>query len=314
MQTNVKYLFRTLAMAVLLLSIGVPALAQNSTGAIKGVVKDPNNAVVTTAVATAISKATGATRKVTAGNDGVFVFESLQPGDYEVKVEATGFSTQTQTLTVQVGGTTSSDFALTVGATSQTVDVTAEAPVLNTTDTVVGGIIGRDRVENLPLNGRSFLSIALLEPGVNVTYTATSGAGNPNSFFQVSIGGAPNSMTFITVDGARVNDRITGGTSQNFSAETVQEFQISTNNFDLSTGTVSAGAVNIVSRTGPITCTAAPFTSSATTTWPPFLGSNGPPIRPLSARSAAIPSLTRAEDYRIHFLFADSGEAQSVAQ
>jgi len=250
MQTNVKYLFRALAMSVLLLSIGVPAFAQNSTGAIKGVVKDPNNAVVTTAVATATSKATGATRKVNAGNDGVFVFESLQPGDYEVKIEAAGFSTQSQTLTVQVGGTTSADFALTVGATSQTVDVTAEAPVLNTTDTVVGGIIGRDRVENLPLNGRSFLSIAMLEPGVNVTYTATSGAGNPNSFFQVSIGGAPNSMTFITVDGARVNDRITGGTSQNFSAETVQEFQISTNNFDLSTGTVSAGAVNIVSRTG----------------------------------------------------------------
>ena len=249
MQTNVKP-FRALAITVLLMSIGIQAFAQNATGAIKGVVKDPNNAVVTTAVATATSKATGSVRKLNAGSDGVFVFESLQPGDYEVKVEAQGFSTQVQILTVQVGGTTTADFSVSVGATSQTVDVTADAPVINTTDTVVGGIIGRDRVENLPLNGRSFLSIALLEPGVNVTYTATSGAGNPNSFFQVSIGGAPNSMTFITVDGARVNDRVTGGTSQNFSAETVQEFQISTNSFDLSTGTVSAGAVNIVSRTG----------------------------------------------------------------
>lgn len=250
MQTNVKHLFRALAISVLSLSIGIQAFGQNATGAIKGVVKDPNNAVVTNAVATSTSKATGATRKLNAGSDGVFVFESLQPGDYEVKVEAQGFSTQVQILTVQVGGTTTADFSVAVGATTQTVDVTADAPVINTTDTVVGGIIGRDRVENLPLNGRSFLSIALLEPGVNVTYTATSGAGNPNSFFQVSIGGAPNSMTFITVDGARVNDRVTGGTSQNFSAETVQEFQISTLGFDLSTGTVSAGAVNIVSRTG----------------------------------------------------------------
>ena len=250
MQTNVRYQFRALAISLLLLSTGFQAFAQNATGALKGLVKDPNNAVVTTAVATATSKATGAVRKVNVGNDGVFVFESLQPGDYEVKVEAQGFSTQVQILTVQVGGTTNADFAVSVGATSQTVDVTADAPVINATDTVVGGIIGRDRVENLPLNGRSFLSIALLEPGVNVTYNATSGAGNPNSFFQVSIGGAPNSMTFITVDGARVNDRVTGGTSQNFSAETVQEFQISTLGFDLSTGTVSAGAVNIVSRTG----------------------------------------------------------------
>ncbi|HSE36206.1 MAG TPA: carboxypeptidase regulatory-like domain-containing protein, partial [Blastocatellia bacterium] len=250
MQTIVRYLFRALATSLLLLSVGIQAFAQNATGAIKGIVKDPNNAVVTTAVATATSKATGAVRKLNAGSDGTFVFESLLPGDYEVKVEAQGFSTQVQTLTVQVGGTTTADFSIAVGAASQTVDVTADAPVINTTDTVVGGIIGRDRVENLPLNGRSFLSIALLEPGVNVTYNATSGAGNPNSFFQVSIGGAPNSMTFITVDGARVNDRITGGTSQNFSAETVQEFQISTLGFDLSTGTVSAGAVNIVSRTG----------------------------------------------------------------
>jgi carboxypeptidase family protein len=249
MQTNVK-LFRALAMSVLLLSIGIQGLAQNSTGAIKGVVKDPNNAVVTTAVATATSKATGAVRKIKAGNDGIFVIESLQPGEYEVRVEAQGFSTQVQTLTVEVGGTTTADFSVAVGAASQTVDVTADAPVINTTDTVVGGVINRHQVENLPTNGRSFLSIALLEPGVTVNYNANSGVANPNSYFTVSVGGAPSQMTLITVDGARVNDRITGGTSQNFSSETVQEFQISTTQFDLSSGTVSAGAVNIVSRTG----------------------------------------------------------------
>ena len=250
MQTNVRYLFRALAMSLLLLSAGIPAFAQNATGAIRGVVKDPNNAVVTTAVATATSTATGAARKAKTGNDGIFVFESLQPGGYEVKVEAQGFSTQVQMLTVEVGGTTTADFSVAVGATSQTVDVTADAPVINTTDTVVGGVVNRHQVENLPTNGRSFLSIALLEPGVTVNYNASSGVANPNSYFTVSVGGAPSQMTLISVDGARVNDRITGGTSQNFSSETVQEFQISTTSFDLSTGTVSAGAVNIVSRTG----------------------------------------------------------------
>lgn len=250
MQTNVKYLFRALATSLLLLSVGIHAVAQNATGAIRGVVKDPNNAVVTTAVATATNNATGASRTVKAGNDGIFVFESLQPGSYDVKVEAQGFSTQVQTVTVEVGGTTNADFAVAVGAASQTVDITADAPIINTTDTVVGGVVSRHQVENLPTNGRSFLSIALLEPGVTVNYNANSGVANPNSYFTVSVGGAPSQMTLISVDGARVNDRITGGTSQNFSSETVQEFQISTTSFDLSTGTVSAGAVNIVSRTG----------------------------------------------------------------
>jgi len=250
MQSNVRYLFRTLLISLLSLSLGIQAFAQNSTGAIKGIVKDPNNAVVTSAVATATSKSTGAARKINAGNDGMFVFESLQPGEYEVKVEAQGFSTQIQTMTVEVGATTTVEFSVSVGATNQTVDVTADAPVINTTDTVIGGVVNRHQVENLPTNGRSFLSIALLEPGVTVNYNANSGVANPNSYFTVSVGGAPSQMTLISVDGARVNDRITGGTSQNFSSETVQEFQISTTAFDLSSGTVSAGAVNIVSRTG----------------------------------------------------------------
>jgi hypothetical protein len=196
------------------------------------------------------NKATGAVRKVTTRGGGVYSVENLFPGEYEVKVEAQGFITQLQALPVVVGNTTTGNFSMTVGGASQTIEVTAAAPIINTTDTTVGGVVSRERVESLPLNGRSFLSVAALEPGVNINYAANSGAGNPNNFFQISIGGAPQQMTVISVDGSRVNDRITGGTSQNFSAETVQEFQISTLGFDLSSGTVSAGVVNIVSRTG----------------------------------------------------------------
>jgi hypothetical protein len=252
MQSKLRCLQRAIAisMSVLMMSMGASALAQNATGAIKGTVKDQNDAVVTKAEVTATNKATGAMRKIKSGSEGNFVFENLQPGAYEIKVEAEGFKTQTQSISVEVGNTTTSDFSMDVGTTSEVVDVTPDAPIINTTDTVVGGVINRQRVESLPLNGRSFLSIALLEPGVNVTYNANSGAGNPNNFFQISVGSAPQQMTLISVDGARVNDRITGGTSQNFSAETVQEFQISTLGFDLSSGTVSAGAINIVSRTG----------------------------------------------------------------
>jgi len=226
------------------------ALAQNATGSITGTVTDPNNEAITNGAITATNKATGAVRKVGAKGEGNYTVENLIPGEYEVRVESQGFVTQVRVLLVQVGVSTTGNFSMTVGAANQTMEISGGAPVINTADTVIGSVINRDRVESLPLNGRSFLSIALLEPGVNVSYVATSGAGNVNNFFQVSVGSAPQSMTVISVDGSRINDRVTGGTSQNFSAETVQEFQISTLAFDLSAGTVSAGAVNIVSRTG----------------------------------------------------------------
>jgi hypothetical protein len=235
---------------LLLLVCAAATLAQNATGSITGTVTDPNNEVIANAAVTVTNKATGAVRKIATKGEGNYTVENLIPGEYEVRVESQGFITQLQVLLVQVGASTTGNFSMSIGAASQTIEVTGGAPIINTTDTVVGGVVNREAIENLPLNGRSFLSVALLEPGVTVSYNATSGAGNVNNFFQVSVGNAPQSMTLISVDGARVNDRVTGGTSQNFSAETVQEFQIQTNNFDLSSGSVATGAINIVSRTG----------------------------------------------------------------
>ena len=240
----------TILSIVILAGMGMQAYAQNATGAINGIVSDPNNEMISNAVVTVTNKATGVTRKITTKSEGTFRFENMVPAEYEVKVEAQGFITQIQNYIVQVGQTTTGNFSLTIGATSQTIEVTGGAPILNTSDSGLGGVVTRNQVESLPLNGRSFLSVAGREPGVTVTYQARSGVLNQNDFFQVGVGGAPSYMTVISVDGARANDRITGGTSQNFSAETVQEFQINTIGFDLSIGTVSAGAVNIVSRSG----------------------------------------------------------------
>ncbi len=236
-------------LAVLLLP-GQGIQAQNATGAITGTVADPNGELVSGALVSVKNTATGAVRNLTTRSEGNFVAENLIPGEYEVKIEMKGFNSQLQLLTVQVGVTTSTTFSLSLGQTTQTVEVAGGAPILNTTDSSIGGVVSKQQIESLPLNGRSFLSVAMLEPGVTVTYQATSGVLNQNDFFQVGVAGAPSYMTNITVDGARANDRITGGTSQNFSAETVQEFQIGTIGFDLSLGTISAGSVNIVSRSG----------------------------------------------------------------
>ncbi|MGH9838309.1 MAG: carboxypeptidase regulatory-like domain-containing protein [Blastocatellia bacterium] len=225
-------------------------LAQSTNGSIRGTVTDQNGAVLPQATVVVKHVETATERRVVPNEDGVYVADNLQPGQYEIRVEARGFQKQIQRATVLTGGSVAVDVSMTVGASTETVVITSDAAQVNTSDYKVDGVITRERIENLPLNGRSFLSLASLEPGVDVEFNANPGAGGPNNYFRVSIAGAAQSLTRISVDGANVNDRITGGTSQNFSQETVQEFQIATFNFDLSVGNTASGAVNIVSRTG----------------------------------------------------------------
>src|SRR5258708_818504 len=111
----------------------------------------------------------------------------------------------------------------------------------------VDGVGTRKYIDSLPLNGRSFLQLASIEPGVTVS---AGSLGQYNRQFDVNILGSGSETVRITVDGATVNDSVTGGTQQNLSQEVVQEFQVSIANFDLSTGITGSGAVNVVTRSG----------------------------------------------------------------
>jgi hypothetical protein len=235
----------------ILLSLGCAALAlaQAATGNIRGTVNDPQGAVLPNAAITIKHAETGLERRLSTNGEGLYTADNLPPGEYEVTAEVKGFQRTLQRVTVLTGGNHTADFALAVGGNNETVVVTSEAQQLNTTDYKVDGVVTRERIENLPLNGRNFLELAQMEPGVSVT-TVANPQSSINSFTRVSIGGVAGALTRIAVDGASVNDRVTGGTAQNFSQESVQEFQISTFNFDLSTSVTSIGAVNIVSRTG----------------------------------------------------------------
>lgn len=243
--------FRHLLLAVALLTMAArttfPVMAQDPTGSVRGTVTDQQGAVIQNATVTVTNKATGASRKVSTGGDGIYAVPNLLPGDYEVKIEAQGFATYNLSILVQTGSTTTGDASLRAGAKGEVVDVVAEAPIIDKQNYKIDGVITRQKIDALPLNGRNFLQLALLEPGVAVS---TSNVGNANNLFNVSVGGAPSALTRITVDGGSVLDPVTGGAAQNFSTETIQEFQISTFSFDLSTGITSVGAVNIVSRTG----------------------------------------------------------------
>ena len=235
------------AICIILVAPALLLMAQVPTGTIVGTVTDPQGAVVVKAKVSITNKDTGASRVVETKSDGSYTAPSLPPGNYLVRAEAPGFKVLDRTVEVLTGATVSVNLAMQVGAASEIVDVVSSRPAIDTETNTIQGVVAPEQIENLPLNGRSFLNLASLEPGVTVNQ------GNPAQFnaqFNVSVLGGPASHTAITVDGANIRNPVEGGTGQNFSQEVVKEFQISSTNFDLSTGITAFGAINIVTRSG----------------------------------------------------------------
>lgn len=239
---------RAICASLIWLTLAIPIMAQAPTGTIAGSITDQAGAVISKATITVTNKDTGATRVVQTGDTGLFSAPSLPAGSYEVRAEAAGFSAIVRAVQVEVGITSTLNFAMQVGTAKEVVDVVGETSTpLNTETNTVQGVVSRRQIDTLPLNGRSFLNLAQLEPGVIVT------PANPAQFnaqFSVSVLGGPASRTAITIDGGNIRNPVEGGTGQNFSQEVVQEFQISSTNFDLSTGITAFGAINVVTRSG----------------------------------------------------------------
>jgi hypothetical protein len=246
MKSNVRSLVLVVALCGVFHSL---VLGQTATGGIRGVIRDDSDGVVRGATITVTNKGTGVARQSISDETGSYQVSNLLPGEYEIKVELPGLQTQVQSATVLTGANANADFKMTVGSASEVIQVESKTAQVNLTEYKIDGVVTREQIENLPLNGRSFLQLAMLEPGVDVTAVSSPGT-QANNFFRVSIGGAGQQLTRISVDGATVNDRVTGGTAQNFSQESVQEFQITTFNFDLATSLTGVGSVNVVSRTG----------------------------------------------------------------
>jgi hypothetical protein len=230
-----------------LLFVGTVGGAQVPVGTLSGTVTDPSGAVVREAGVTIRNKATDIERQVKSNSEGAFTAASLPAGEYEVKAQATGFRTYLTEAVIVTGSIVTLEIKLEVGQASEIVTVEAAAAVVNTESHSIDGVITRQKIQELPLNGRSFLQLAFLEPGVTASPGTTS---QYNSLFSVSILGGAADKTAITVDGGNVRNSIEGNTGMNFSQEVVQEFQLSSTNFDLSTGITSVGAVNIVTRSG----------------------------------------------------------------
>lgn len=220
-----------------------------ATATLRGTIQDRNGAVVAGAHVVATHQSIGTSRQTTTNTDGLYVLTNLLPGQYEIKIQAAGFSDKVSEapITLLVGQSLTVDATLEIGSLGAAVNLVEETPLVETNSSVVAGTVSHREIESLPLNGRNFLELALLipgnspAPGFDPTKTNTvviSSAG------QLGRGGN------VTVDGADNNDDVVGGAVQNISQEAVQEFQIATNRFSSELGRSGSSVINVVTRTG----------------------------------------------------------------
>jgi hypothetical protein len=227
--------------------------ASVSTSEIRGQITDPNGAAVTAATVTVTEANKGTTRTVKSDENGAYVILSLQPGTYNMKVEATGFVGQTLTnIVLNVGQTASLPIALGVSGVNTEVNVAAEADVVEVERTQQASVINEKQIASLPINRRNYLDFAMLTPGVSSAEKINDStdyrvAQTPQS--GLSFGGNNGRGNSIMVDGAST-DTNSGASREVLGQEAVQEFQVNRNSYNAEYGGAFGGVVNIVSKTG----------------------------------------------------------------
>ncbi len=224
--------------------------AANAT--LTGTTTDPNGALVTGANISVTQTTTGLRRDTISNNEGLFVLSNLAPGAYELKVGAKGFKTTItkSPVILQVGQTSTLNVSLEVGVQETTtivLDHLDSRLLIDTSGSVVDGVIDSLDVETMPLNGRNFMELALLVPGN--TPAPNFDPTKTNTLVISSVGQLGRGGN-VTVDGADNNDDVVGGMIQNVSQEAVQEFQIATNRFSAQLGRSGSSVINIVTKAG----------------------------------------------------------------
>src|SRR6202453_2507685 len=238
-----------MSMLVCLCSALVGAQTTISTESIQGIIADSTGAAIAGANVTITDKATGQVITTTTTSAGTYTSGALIPAEYLLKVEAKGFKTLNATVAVEVGVTAPGNFKLQIGNASETVEVEADTLQVNTEQATVQGVINTEQIENLPINGRNFLDLAQLEPGVQIQ---DGGNFDPtkNGFSSISFGGRFGRSARIQVDGVDTSDENVGTTTEDIPASAISEFSVAQSTLDLSNSLTSSGAVNVVTKSG----------------------------------------------------------------
>ena len=248
--TKFRSLARRLCMTLMLTSLAVPASAQSqaSTAEINGRVVDAQGGVLPGVTVTAKNEATGYVRTAVTNNEGLFGLPLLPPGNYEVSMELPGFASASRRAQLTVGASVNLNQTLQVTGVSETVQVTAGAPLVETTTSIRTTTVGEEAIDNLPINGRRFQDFVTLTPTVQVD----------TSRGQLSFAGQRGINANVNIDGADYNQPFFGGlrggerSNNAFTVpqEAVQEFQVVAAGYSAEFGRSTAGLVNVITKSG----------------------------------------------------------------
>lgn len=253
-----------IALLFLLLFSPIQYFSQSGSATLSGYVKDAGGAAVVGATVRAINTATNRPFNTTTRQDGLYTFVELQPGNYRIEVEQTGFQRSVkETLTLNIASRVAQDFTLTVGEVSATVTVSDSSATIERDSAVVSTVVNREFVENIPLNGRTFQSLLELTPGVVL---AAPDATNPGQF---SVNGQRTNSNYFIVDGIGANSGTTpiatssqqaagtlpsttviGGFNNLLSVDELEEFRVMTSTFSPEYGRSPGAQVIMRSRAG----------------------------------------------------------------
>src|SRR5690349_5888209 len=214
------------AIAIAVLLLAAMSSAQVGDAEIGGALTDPSGAPVASAKVTLTNQDTGVTRAFSSDSDGRYRFTSLAPGRYSLRIEASGFRTETVTeVLLNVGTHLEKDVALTVGSLQEAITVTAEVPPINTSSGEVSGVVTAKQIESMPVNTRQTLNLALMMPGTTQDASRTF-------YNNVELGGGDRFYANgFTVDGVTNTWAEQGEPRQNFPQGAIQEFRVNTNQF-----------------------------------------------------------------------------------
>lgn len=224
--------YHVLAFVLFTLCAVSPLLAQSATGTIAGTVKDDTGAVLPGTAVVIRNTDTSLTRELVTDDQGRFTAPNLPPGPYEVKASLSGFSSIVRSgIRLTVGREAIVDFAMKLGEIAENVLVVGESSLVDTRNASTGGLIAEEQIKGLPLNGRSYIELATLTPGVQLT--DTGGRGTSTGFGQkLSVNGSRYTSNLFTLDGTMLNDQFNqaGSASGNLlGVEAIREFQVLTN-------------------------------------------------------------------------------------
>jgi hypothetical protein len=232
----------------LLLVVALPALAQQGTAEIGGRITDQQGAALPGVTITATNEDTGVFREVTSGSDGSFFAPQLVPGRYKIVAKLEGFQAfERGGLILQVGKTLTVDVTLTLGSLQETVTVTAESPLVDTTTAKVGGNIGTVELSQLPAMNRNYFATVALLPGIQ--FSPSNQMGNDT----IIAAGQTNQNNNVAVDGGYNADDALGtsaGAQVRTPLEAIQEFQVVTGMYDAEFGRAGGAIVNAVTKAG----------------------------------------------------------------